>query len=951
MKQSLKTIALFIAFITGLSAFAQPQLIEKVTARPDGMVIPYEKWKMPNGLTVILHEDHSDPIVHVQVTYNVGSSRESIGKSGFAHFFEHMMFQGSDHVKDEEHFKIVSEAGGDMNGFTQRDATVYYETLPSNQLEVALWLEADRMGFLLDSLTSKKFENQRDAVKNEKGQNYENRPYGMVVELLYQTLYPYKHPYSWLPIGYTDDLNRATLQDVKNFFLRWYGPNNAILTISGDVNPQEALKLTEKYFGNIKPCPEVKKMKLPAVVLPADKYASYKDNIYLPLNYRVYPTIPRYHRDEPALDMLASMMGQGNNSIFYKNFVKSKLAIDASVSHGTEELSGEFGIQVVAYPPEDYNFQKFFNEIDGKVKATVEEFEKTGITDEALQRAKAKMESQIISGGEGVFGKSMLLSEWHRLLGKTYNLSDELERYNKVTKDDVARVLNKYIKGAGAAVIDVYPKMMSKDSVKSFNPYASIADNYVDPEYANLKYVKPVDNFDRAAHPKPGAPKAPIVPDYYTSELKNGLKIYGTRETESPKVIIYIQMEGGDLLLKPEEAKKMGIATLTSYMMNEATQNYTTEQISAELEKLGSDITINAGKENTTITVECLKKNLDATLKLLEEKLFRPKFDAEDFKRVKKQYKEALKDEKTSPQAVASKAYQNVLYGNTPFGTFATVKTVDKLELEDVKDYYNKYYSPNVTTLSIVGDITDKEILPKLSFLEKWQPKEVVIKPAMPAQQTTEQQVFIVDRPGAPQSIIMMGNPSLSFDATGDYFKNTVVNYPYGGAFNSRLNLNLREDKGYTYGIRSYFAGGPYNGNFTISTSVKRAATGNSLAEIMKETQGYITNGVTDAELAFTKNSLLNSEVLEYESAFQKALFLTKIARYRLSKDFTVQQSNILKSMTKDDFNAQIKKYIMPDKMSVVIVGDKEIIKRQLDKMAEANKQVKLGKVKELNFD
>lgn len=953
MKKNVKQCVLVALFLVGAatSYFAQPVFIEKAVSRPDGLAIPYEKYKLPNGLTVIVSEDHSDPIVNIHVTYKVGSDRESIGKSGFAHLFEHMMFQGSSHVKDEEHFHIVSAAGGDMNGNTTNDRTVYYDNLPSNQLELGLWLESDRMGFLLDSLTSKKFENQRDAVKNEKGQNVENRPYGMIGELVGQTLYPMKHPYSWPVIGYTDDLNRASLEDVKNFFLRWYGPNNAILTICGDVDTKEALRLAEKYFGTIQPSAEVKKMKVPPVVLPADKYASYKDNIYLPLNLRVYPTVPLYHRDEPALDLLADMMGDGNNSVFYKNFVKSKLALQAGVSHSCSELSGEFQLFVLAYPPEDFNLPKMFNELDGKVKTTIEEFEKTGITDEALQRAKAKKESLISGEGEDVETKSYILADWERLIGKPFNLSDELDRYNKVTKEDITRVLNKYIKGAGAAVVDVYPKMdPKKDSVKSINPYAGMKLT-ADPEYANLKYNKPVDNFDRNIHPQGSAPKTPKVPDYYAHVMKNGLQILGTMEAETPKIVIYMQIDGGDLVLKPEETKKMGISSLTADIMNEGTQKYTTEQISAEEEKLGSSISFRGSKENTIVVIECLKKNLDATLKLFEEKLLKPRFDAEDFKRVKKQYKESLRDEKTNPEILADKAFKNVLYGNSPFGIFPTAKNADKLELEDVKDYYNKFYSPSVAILTVVGDISEKDILPKLEFLEKWTAKDVVIKTATPVQLASEPQILIVNKDFAPQSIIRMGMTSLPFDATGDFFKNTIVNFPFGGAFNSRVNLNLREDKGFTYGAHSGFEGDAHHGAFTIGTSVKRVATVLALKEIMVETKNYIDKGVTDDELSFTKSSLLNSEALKYESAYQKALFLTKIAKYKLDKDFTVKQADILKKMTKEEFNQQIKKYFT-NNMALVIVGDKDVIKAQIDKIAnDKNEQVKFGKIKDFTFD
>src|SRR5687767_4825347 len=294
MKFNLLLTAVLILCI-GNIATAQSKRVEKVTKKGNEVVIPYEKYVLSNGLTLIIHEDHSDPVAHVDVTYHVGSAREEIGKSGFAHFFEHMMFQGSDHVGDEQHFKIVTESGGTLNGSTNRDRTNYFQTVPNNQLEKMLWLEADRMGFLLDAVTQPKFEVQRSTVKNERGQNYDNRPYGLVFENISKNMYPYGHPYSWLTIGYVEDLDRVNVNDLKNFFLRWYGPNNSTLTVAGDVKPAEVVKLVEKYFGSIPRGPEVKNMKLPAPVLEKDRFVTLPDNYAkLPLLSITYPTVPNY---------------------------------------------------------------------------------------------------------------------------------------------------------------------------------------------------------------------------------------------------------------------------------------------------------------------------------------------------------------------------------------------------------------------------------------------------------------------------------------------------------------------------------------------------------------------------------------------------------------------------------------------------------------------------------
>lgn len=945
---------------------AQTTLIEKVEPGTNKLIIPYEKYKLSNGLTVIIHEDHSDPVVHVNVGYHVGSARESRGKSGFAHFFEHMMFEGTEHYKRHDDWKIVAGAGGQRNGYTQQDETVYFELVPSNYLETALWLEADRMGFLLDSVTQHKFENQRSTVKNEKDQD-ENRPYGLVEEIKGQLLYPQTHPYSWPVIGYTDDLDRVNVDDLKKFFLRWYCPNNVVLTIAGDVNTKEALAMTEKYFGTIPMGPEVKKMRVPGPILANDVYSNYVDNTYLPMTFMVFPTVPKYHRDEAALDILSAMMGQGNNSIFYKKFVKTEKAAEALSFNSSSELAGEFSIEVLSYP--DYeslynNYQEYanadekekrsrihqslvsnFNDVEKKVHEIFEEFEKTGITDSALDRVKGIIEAQVVGSLTTVSAKATALSEWQIFAGKpSYNLADEYDRYSKVTKDDVLRVFNKYLKDKHAAIVNVFPKdPTSEDTVKvkSLNPTANLKITD-DPEYAGLTYVKAKDNFDRNVRPVPGQPKTPVVPQYFTHQLKNGLKVIGTQDKDAPEVFILINIEGGDLVFN--DPKKVGLAQLTAELMNEGTQKYTTEEISAELDKLGSSISFSSGKISSSIRVSCLTKNVDATLKLLEEKLLRPRFDEKDFKRIKKQMTQNEYQAKFSPEVMAGKIFGSLVYGNNMLGNYVTGKIMSKFSLNDVKNYYQQYYSPSVSSLVVVGELPENEIMSKLDFLNKWQGKEVKI-PAItgfpPAAQT---QIYLAHKDDAKQSVINIGNISMPYDATGEFFKANVMNFPLGGSFISRLGLNIREDKGYTYGIYSYFGGSKYPGMFEVSTSVRRDVSDSSLAEIMKIVKDFKQNGVTEEEASFTKKSLLNSEALRYESPFQKAFFLSRIVDYNLPKDYTLTQAQILKDMTKKDMNDLVNKYIDPDKMVILVVGNKYLIKEKLERLG-------FGKVKEVDLE
>jgi len=928
------------------AAFSQAKLVEKVTRKGDELVIPYEKYTLPNGLTLIVHEDHSDPVVHVDVTYHVGSAREEIGKSGFAHFFEHMMFQGSDHVADEQHFKIVTEAGGTLNGSTNRDRTNYYETIPANQLEKALWLESDRMGFLLDAVTQKKFEVQRATVKNERGQNYDNRPYGLQSEYVSKALYPYGHPYSWLTIGYIEDLNRSNANDLKNFFLRWYGPNNATLTVGGDVNTANVVKMVEKYFGPIPSGPKVTPVKLDPVVLDKTRYTSYVDNYARASQLRlVYPTVPEYHPDGPALSLLAQVLGGGGgfgggggrggrgggggggtrNSVFYQTLIKTQKALQASAFNQSSELAGEFSISVTPYP------ESSLSDMESLVNDAFKEFEKRGVTDEDVEKFKTQFEARTINGLSSVSGKVSTLAAFQTFAGNPNMLATLLDQYKKLTKEDVVRVYTQYIKGKSHVVLSTLTKGQEATAVASADNHSIDKSNYKAPDYgyAGLKYVKAKDNFDRSKIPGNGLNPVVKVPQYWRKDLPSGVKMIGTQNTEIPVVTLSISIPGGHLL-EANDPSKAGVASFFARMMNEDTKNFTAEQFGEELQKLGSSISVSSGTNDVTFNVQSLKKNLDKTLALLQERMFNPKFSEETFKRIQRQSMEGLKQMKSQPAVVASAVFAKLNYGSNhilaiPEG--GTEKTVPNITLEDVQNYYNNNMTSLGTKVVIVGDVTEQEILPKLSFLDKLPKKKVTLPKIDPTPSVDKTKVYLVDVPKAAQSEFRVGYATgLKYDATGDYYRAYLMNFPLGGAFNSRVNLNLREDKGWTYGARSGFSGDEYSGDFSFSSGIKADATDSALVEVMKELKTYSANGPTEEEVSFMKSAVGQRDALAYETGMQKAAFIGRILDYNLPPDFVEQQNKILRNMTPAQMKAMAQKYLHPEKMNILLVGDKKKI-------------------------
>ncbi len=903
------------------------ETVEKTAA--DGIVIPYKKYELDNGLTVILHEDNSDPLVHVDITYHVGSGREDVGKSGFAHFFEHMMFQGSENVGDEQHFKIVSESGGTLNGTTNTDRTNYFETVPANQLEKMLWLEADRMGFFLDAVTQEKFEVQRETVKNERGQRMDNQPYGQLIERVNEALYPEGHPYSWQTIGYIEDLDRVGVNDLKEFFLRWYGPNNATLTIGGMIDEAETLAWVDKYFGSIPRGPEVANPEKPVVKLDADRYLSMEDNVALPLVYIAFPTVHLYHEDEAPLDVLMYVLGQGETSLLYKNMVKKGLAVNASAGHGCQELSCTFTVFALPNPSSGTSLA----DLEQIARASLDEFETRGVLDDDLERVKMSIVSGMIYGLEAVSGKVGRLASHQIFTGNPNFTGDDIARYENVSKEDVMRVYRQYIKGKPSVVMSIVPpgqlSMVAKED--SWTRYVRDLPDYTAISEDDLAFRRATDEFDRSVMPPSGANPSVVLPNIWRTELENGVKVLGAINSETPTAAIQLRIEVGQ---RSESLDKLGLAAMTAAMLNESTTERTNEELSNELQKLGAAVRFAADNDYTILTIRSLSENLDETLAIAAERLLQPKFDEEDFTRVKAQTLQAVRQSKTQPATTAATVYQLLLYGKDnsfSYLNIGTEESVSKLTLDDVKTFYADHYSPKIASIVAVSDQTQDSLVGKLSVFENWDGSDVAGMVLNQFPEIGATKIYLIDKPGAAQSEIRIGKRALTYDATGEYYRANLMNFTLGGAFNSRINLNLREDKGYSYGARSGFNGTKDYGSFTAQAAVRTDSTADSIVQFENEIRSYAESGITEPELAFTRKAIGQRDARSYETPGQKLGFLSQILVYDLDDDFVDEQKEILGAIGLKELSQIATEELSMDDMIIVVVGDKQTILPSLE--------------------
>ena len=899
---------------------------------PLQITIPHERYTLENGLTVILHKDDSDPLVHVDVTYHVGSARESVGKSGFAHFFEHMMFQGSENVADEQHFEMITAAGGDMNGTTNSDRTNYYQTIPKNHLEKVLWLESDRMGFLLDAVTQQKFENQRDTVKNERAERIDNRPYGLRSERISEALYPQGHPYSWPVIGYLDDLERVDVNDLKAFFKRWYGPNNAVLTIGGDFNTEQTKAWISQYFGPIASGPEVKAMPKKVFTLNESRYLILEDNIHLPFLQMTFPTVYARHPDEAPLDVLADILGGGKTSIFYNNLVSSGKTVQASVSHPCRELSCEFQLMALANPTSTTELNSLYKSFQDAFS----DFEQRGVHPDDLARVKMSIEAGTIYSLQSTARKVSLLASGQISADKPDLVQDDIDRYNAVTTDDVMRVYRKYIKDKNRIVLSIVPTGARTIAV-SHAEYTipprnlqTLGDS-TDTEVADNNISHSPSKFDRSKIPKEGPAPVVKVPDFWEMKFQTNTPILGVTTPETPTVSLSISLEGGPLL---DPIEKAGLASMTAQMMNESSQSRSSVELANELAILGSDISFSVSGRFTTIYLSSLTKNLPQTIQILREKLFTPGFLEADFNQLKQRSLQVMQQQLKNSNVLARRTRSAILYGadnrlSLPDnGSFSTLQNIS---LDDVKKFYTQYYNPAKANIVVVGDIQQSGVNTILASLNDWQPKQYSIPAYSDFPEYPSSSIYLVDKPGAVQSVIDIIKRSLPYDAAGEFFKMRLMNFPLGGNFNSRINLNLREDKGFTYGASSYFSGGKTLGSFSAGGDFNALYTIESIEELFEEISEYREQGPNPDELALLKTAFTQGDALKYETPGSKARFLRHLLVHNLAKDYTDEQLNVINSISAETLTQLAKVHLDLNDMQIVVVGDAASLKPKLE--------------------
>jgi len=896
--------------------------------------IEFEKFILDNGLEVILHIDRSDPIVAINLAAKVGSGREKPGRTGFAHLFEHLLFLDSENLGYGGLDEMNTRIGGDgTNGFTTNDMTQYFQAVPKEGLEKIIWAEADKLGWFINTVTQDVLDNEKQVVKNEKRQRVDNRPYGHNRYIVSKAIYPSNHPYNWQVIGSLEDLDSSTLGDVKEFYSKWYVPNNVTLTLSGDFKKSEAKNLITKYFGEIPKGEDISTYEAEPVSLKADKSFYHEDNFAtLPQLSITWPTVKQYHPDSYALDILINYLTEGKNAPLNQSMIEEdKVTSQISSYNHTKEIAGEL------YMFMSPNENKSIDTLLPPLKKGFARFENNGISERDLNRIKAGVEVDFYQNIQSALGKAIQLSEYNTFTNNPGFFEEEINNILSVTEEDIMRVYNKYIKGKNAVYVSFVPKGQIKlalsGAVKAEIEEEEIKLNKLNiseysPENRIIKKFTP-SSFDRSIEPSFGESYEITAPNIWRDQLKNGLDLYGNFSNETPLINFSLFIDAGR---KYGAADKPAIPRLLAEMLSKGTANKTTSELEEAIQSLGSSISIRNDVEGTYISGFTLSKNFNKTINILKEILTNPRWDQKEFELLKIKAIEDITKSEGNPNFIAYRENAKLSYKDNNilhYVGYGPKNKIEAVELDDLQDFYKKFYNFNKAKLRIVGNYDTKQIKEKFSFdmVMSSSNQRSLPEPANPVGET---KIYFYDIPDSKQSVLTMNYPSLK--ATDEnYLLAKAINFSLGGIYTSKLNSKLRIEKGYTYGIRSAFNGTNDEGSFQIQTSVRTNVTKEAIELIRDIVTSYGTK-FTPSELEIMKNALIRGKALENETFTNKLQLLNNISLYNYDDNYQSENTKLIKELSIDKFKLLAAKYILPSKMNILVVGD---AKTQLGRLKE----------------
>jgi zinc protease len=878
--------------------------------------IKYKEMTLKNGLRVIMHEDKSTPIVAVNVFYHVGSKNEAPGRTGFAHLFEHMMFQGSKNFVDG--WRPVYELGGSVNGTTNEDRTYYYEVVPSNYLERALYLEADRMSNLLDAMSQEKLDNQRDVVKNERRQRVDNQPYGSAFERIGEIIYPENHPYHWSIIGSMADLSAASMEDVKSFFKTYYVPNNAVLVLAGDFDEKQARGWIEKYFGGMAKGADIKRPSPAPAQLSGEIRKVYEENVPLPRLNLVWHSVPHYADDEAALDMLSWILTTGRGSRLQSNLVYGKeLAQSISAFNPTSEIGGTFQIVALTKP------NKTLDEIEREINAEIERIKKEAPTAAEVNRAYNIREADVIFGLQTVLSRGGQLSTFAGYGKKPDSFQADLDRYRKVTPADIQRVAVKYLNDKRLVMSHVPRK---SDAPKTNAATANTPTSAVMPKKDAALIAA-----QEAKLPPAGAIPKFNLPAIEKTKLSNGLNVWMVKQTELPIISMNLVTGAG---ATSDAAGKPGAAWMTGTLLDKGTNRRTAIEIANELQSIGASVNSSVSWDTTNLAMQTLTKNLDSALDIYADVVVNPAFAADELESARRRMLVNFVQRKSVPAAIGDAVFNKVVYGDQAYGKaiFGDEKSVKAMTREDLLNFYQANYRPNNSTLIVVGDVDGKTLLPKLEkAFAGWKPgANSNVRRETTQTMKSKGGIYIVDKPGAPQSSVYIGQAGIERN-NPDYYAVHVMNMILGGGSNGRLFQNLRQDKGYTYGAYSRFDYRRGAGPFTATGEIQTVSTKEAIAEFIKEFNGMRgAIPITPQILETTKQAIIRGFPNGFETVGQINFQLSNLVTFGLPDNTFNEYITKINQVTAQDVNRVANKYLTPEQMAIVVVGDRQTIEPNL---------------------